>query len=200
MPRLVSDQPSMTASGRPCSRIATPSPSSNHSASSVPPSGGGRPWRCLVRPAGISGARPASSRAWSVVSGAGWWLAIQVAERTVASSCRYAAVVRPSYSTVTLRLPYGLRLSSSVTGGVLMTRNLLTKLRATNPWPRNGTEPPNGAAYPGVAAAKSFYTERSGVPAQPSPSPDRAAGAQAAGPVPVTLAAKPPAGAILIPG
>src|SRR5947209_5654848 len=79
-----------------------------------------------------------------------------------------------------------------------MTRNLLTKLRATNSWPRNGTERANGAAYPKVAAGKSFYTERSGVPPQPSPSPDRAPDAQAAGPVPLTLArgrgaaAKPP--------
>jgi hypothetical protein len=34
----------------------------------------------LVRAAGISGARPASSLAWSVVCGAGRWLAIQVAD------------------------------------------------------------------------------------------------------------------------
>ena len=88
MPRPASDQPAMTAIGRPCSRIATPSPSSNHSASSVPACGGGRPSGCLVRAAGISGARPASSRAWSVVSGAGWWLAIQVAEIAAESSCR----------------------------------------------------------------------------------------------------------------
>src|SRR5690348_7462544 len=86
-----------------------------------------------------------------------------------------------------------------------MTRNLLTKLRATNSWPPNGTVPANGAAYPGVAAQKIFYNERSGVPAQPSSSPDRAAGAQGAGPVPLTLASgpqagEPAAGEISIPG
>jgi len=42
-------------------------------------------------------------------------LAIQVAEIAAVSSCRYAAVTSPSYSTVTFRLPYGLKLSSSVT-------------------------------------------------------------------------------------
>src|SRR6185437_8007409 len=98
------------------------------------------------------------------------------------------------YSTVTLRLPYGLRLSSSVTGGVLMTRNLLTKLRATNSWPLNGSVPANGAAYPGLTAQKIFYNERSGVPAQPSPAPDRAPGAQGPGPVPLTLASAPEVG------
>src|SRR5438105_4412414 len=81
-----------------------------------------------------------------------------------------------------------------MTGGVLMTRNLLTKLRATNSWPPNGTGPANGAAYPGVPAQKIFYNERSGVPAQPPPSPDRAASAQGAAPVPLTLASAPPAG------
>jgi len=85
-------------------------------ASSVSGCSGGRPPGCLVRAAGISGARPAATRAWSVAGGASRWLAIQVAEIAEVSSCRYAAVVSPSYSTVTLRLPYGLRLSSSVTG------------------------------------------------------------------------------------
>jgi hypothetical protein len=45
----------------------------------------------LIRSAGISGARPASSRDWtleSMDSGAGRWLAIQVAEITEVSSCR----------------------------------------------------------------------------------------------------------------
>jgi hypothetical protein len=88
MPRSMSDQPAITARGRPLSRIATPSPSSNHSASSAPACSGGRPPGCLVRAAGISGARPASSRAWSVPCGAGRWLAIQVAEMAAVSSYR----------------------------------------------------------------------------------------------------------------
>jgi hypothetical protein len=88
MPRSMSDQPAMTASGRPLSRIATPSPSSNHSASSASACSGGRPAGCLVRPAGIIGARPASSRAWSVACGAGRWFAIHVAVIAAVSSCR----------------------------------------------------------------------------------------------------------------
>ena len=84
----MSDQPAITATGRPRSRIATPSPSSNHRASSAAATSGGRPAGCLVRAAGISGARPASSLAWSVACGAGRWLAIQVAEIAVASSYR----------------------------------------------------------------------------------------------------------------
>src|SRR6185437_10885733 len=47
--------------------------------------------------------------------------------------------------------------------------------------------------YPGVAAGKSFYNERSGVPAQPSPSPDRAPGARGTAAVPLTLTSAPPA-------
>jgi hypothetical protein len=84
----MSDQPAMTAIGRPCSKIATPSPSSNHRASRAAACSGGRPAGCLVRPAGISGARPASSRPWSVTGGAGRWLAIQVADIADVSSCR----------------------------------------------------------------------------------------------------------------
>jgi len=105
MPRSMSDQPAMTATGWPFSRIATPSPSSNHRAFSADPCSDPRPPGCLIRSAGISGARPASSLAWSIESGAGRWLAIQVADITEVSSCRYAAVVSPSYSTVTRRLP-----------------------------------------------------------------------------------------------
>ena len=78
----------MTASGRPFSRIATPSPSSNHSASSESACSGSRPPGRLVRAAGISGALPPSSLAWSVDGGAGRWLAIQVADITELSSRR----------------------------------------------------------------------------------------------------------------
>ena len=63
MPRSMSDQPAMTASGWPFSRIATPSPSSNHRACSADPLSDPRPPGCLIRLAGISGVRPASSRA-----------------------------------------------------------------------------------------------------------------------------------------
>ena len=101
----MSDQPGMTASSVPRSSSATPSPSSNHSACSVAGSSGGLPRGCRVREAGITGACPALSLLRSVVRGARTWLAIQVAAITVVSSCRYAAVVVPSNSTVSRRLP-----------------------------------------------------------------------------------------------
>ena len=101
MPLDMSDQPGITASSSSFSRIATPSPSSSHRARSDPGSGSGRPCGCLVCSAGISGARPEPSRARSVVAGAGWWLAIQVAAMAVVESCMYAAVVDPSHSTTT---------------------------------------------------------------------------------------------------
>src|SRR6266851_7147894 len=116
MPRAMSDQPGMTASNCPPSMTATPSPSSNHSARSVLTSSGGRPFRCLVCAAGISGAWPAFSRDRSALCGAGSWLAIHAAPSTAPASCRYAAVVAPSYSTTSRRLPYGLSLSSTVPG------------------------------------------------------------------------------------
>src|SRR5579859_6960864 len=117
MPRLESAQPGMTASSVPRSSRATPSPSSNQSACKVSGSSGGRPRGCLVRPAGITGARPALILSGSVVRGARTWLAIQVAAITVVSSRRYAAVVVPSNSTVSRLDPYGFTLSSSVTTG-----------------------------------------------------------------------------------
>ena len=116
MPRAMSDQPGMTASNCPPSMIATPSPSSNHSARSVLASSGGLPPGCLVCAAGISGAWPAFSRDRSALCGACSWLAIHAAPSTAPASCRYAAVVAPSYSTTSRRLPYGLSLSSTVPG------------------------------------------------------------------------------------
>src|SRR5262250_526499 len=112
----MSDQPGMTASNCPPSMIATPSPSSNHSARSVLASNGGLPAGCLVCAAGISGAWPAVSRDRSALCGACSWLAIHAAPSTAPASCRYAAVVAPSYSTTSRRLPYGLSLSSTVPG------------------------------------------------------------------------------------
>ena len=78
----------MTASSLPFSSTATPSPSSNHSGSSVPGSIGGRPSGSLVCPDGMIGAWPDSIRATSVLAGAGTWLAIQVAATVVVASCR----------------------------------------------------------------------------------------------------------------
>ena len=83
----MSAQPGMTASSVPRSKMATPSPSSNHSACSVAGSSGGLPRGCLVRAAGISGACPSPRRLASEPRGARTWLAIQVAAMTVDSSC-----------------------------------------------------------------------------------------------------------------
>ena len=71
MPRRASDQPGMAASSFPSSMTATPSPSSNHSGSSVPGSIGGRPSGSFVCPDGMMGACPASIRLGSGLAGAG---------------------------------------------------------------------------------------------------------------------------------
>ncbi len=79
-------------------------------------SSGGRPPGCLVCPAGITGAWPASTWAGSAAAGAAWWLASQTAAITAVWSYTYAAVVKPSYSTTSRRLPYGLSLVSRISG------------------------------------------------------------------------------------
>src|SRR5579871_2747664 len=131
MPRAMSDQPGMTASSCPPSMTATPSPSSNHSARSVLASSGGRPAGCLVCAVGISGVWPAFSRDRSALCGACSWLAIHAAPSTAPASCRYAAVVAPSYSTTSRRLAYGLSLSSTVPGWppIVAGRGPLGRLR-----------------------------------------------------------------------
>jgi hypothetical protein len=68
-----------------------------------------------------------------MLSGAGWWLAIQVAAMAPDLSCRYADVVVPSYSTTTRRLPYGLMLSSSTAGRPLAGRPLVPLARLLVP-------------------------------------------------------------------
>jgi hypothetical protein len=104
MPLVISAQPGMTASSCPFSSTAAPSPSSNQSTVRLSESSGARPAGCLVWATGMIGARPAFSLLRSVVGGAGWWLAIQVAAIELASSFKYAAVVVPSYSTSMRRL------------------------------------------------------------------------------------------------
>src|ERR1700727_1762223 len=59
----MSDQPGTTASSRPPSTRATPSPSSNHSGRRMFGSSGGPPAGCLVCPAGLTRARAAPARA-----------------------------------------------------------------------------------------------------------------------------------------
>ena len=87
-------------------------------------SSGGLPAGCLVCAAGINGAWPAPSRVSSMLCGACSWLAIHAAPSTAPASCRYAAVVAPSYSTTSLRLPYGLSLSSTVPGWLVSAPDL----------------------------------------------------------------------------
>ena len=61
--------------------------------------------RLSVDAAGMSGGWPAVSRDRSALGGACSWLAIHAAPSTASASCKYAAVVAPSYSTTSRRLP-----------------------------------------------------------------------------------------------
>ena len=193
----------MTASGRPCSRIATPSPSSNHKASSAPASSGARPGWVLGplgghqrRAPGVQPGLVGDRRRGPVVGDPGrryrGSVVVQIGGRgqPVVFDGHLAAPVGAETFQQHGRLPRPGR--PPVSGcDVPMTRNVLTQPRHTNPLPQRRGVAVNPAPYPGVAAGKSFISERSWVSPLSSTAPDPAGSPEPAGPVPLTLASGP---------